>query len=742
MLFVTVVTAATLEDARRPTMDEYKAQKAEDKAKLDGEDAKNAKMAAVNKVIALFEDLQSQVLAEGEKEVASYNKFACFCKDTTVEKNEAIQTGEDNQAALSTKMTELQEKRDELDDTIEKLVKEIEDAEDEMKKSKRERQAENKVYVGDASDLDGAVSAVRNAIKVLKSSKPSLMQIQAVVQSVRSVVTLADALGFKGSSIHRVATVFSQQDPVPMENYKFHSSAVIDTLETLQDDFRTMKAEVDKTEVQSVAVHDAFMQEKIDFVKAKTTALDKTREHKSNVIKELAEASDKFTTVSAVLMDDKQYLSELARICTDKAKTWDQRSKVRQDELSALAAATDIVKGAVAKSTSAATLRFAQQSVSTHLVATMVQNENALEAAEAAAEAVEAGSGAPTNFLQRGIQRHQPSAQSREEGRQAAIAVLSSQGQKYHSALLASLASQIASDPFAKVKKLVSELIERLLAEAAKESDQKSFCDKSTTKATQKREYAAEKIEELNGRLAKNEAIRDKLNNELDTLKDEIKELNDKKAEAIKMRKEEKAENEATVTEANAGLDALEKALDIVDKFYKTVSKEKVDLELIQNRGPLDDMPDAGFDAGEAYKGAQGESGGILGMLDVIKSDFVRTISETEDAEKEAKSDHFDFLTETAKSLAKKTMAEDQKTKQKDVATQELDEDNDSLGSQSKLLLIAISELLDLKPVCIDTGMSYEERVGRREDEIDSLKKALCIFEHYSEFGPDGTSDC
>ena len=35
---------------------------------------------------------------------------------------------------------------------------------------------------------------------------------------------------------------------------------------------------------------------------------------------------------------------------------------------------------------------------------------------------------------------------------------------------------------------------------------------------------------------------------------------------------------------------------------------------------------------------------------------------------------------------------------------------------------------MELKPTCIDTGMSYEERVARREAEIDALKQALEVL--------------
>lgn len=37
----------------------------------------------VSKVIKLLEDLKKEVQEDGKKEAESYNKFACFCKDTT-----------------------------------------------------------------------------------------------------------------------------------------------------------------------------------------------------------------------------------------------------------------------------------------------------------------------------------------------------------------------------------------------------------------------------------------------------------------------------------------------------------------------------------------------------------------------------------------------------------------------------------------------------------------------------------
>merc|ERR1719218_269146 len=155
----------------------------------------------------------------------------------------------------------------------------------------------------------------------------------------------------------------------------------------------------------------------------------------------------------------------------------------------------------------------------------------------------------------------------------------------------------------------------------------------------------------------------------------------------------------------------------------------------------MDDAPDAGFDAGEAYTGAQGAGGGVLGMMDVIKSDFERTIKVTEKAEEDNQKEYDNFMTESGKSLAEKKMAEKEKTKQRTNAVDELEKAEETLDEQSEKLETSIEELLDLKPTCQDTGMSYEERVAAREEELEALKKALCIFENFQD-GIDAAGNC
>jgi uncharacterized coiled-coil DUF342 family protein len=700
-------------------------------------DPKEAKMAAVNKVVTMMKDLQKQVLKEGEEEAASYNKFACFCKDTIAEKQESISKGTDDKADQQSKIEDLSNHRDDLDDDIKHTEEDIEDIAEAMEKSTAERKETNGVYETNAQDLRGALTSLDGAIEVLKQSKsPALAQLNAISKTVRTAAGLADALGLmSASSLQKSVGFFLQQDPsVPMENYKFHSDGVIGTLETLKGDFRKTLNQIDEDEVSSKQEHDMFMQEQTDLRKRKEEFLEACQKDKSRTTAELASTNEDLTSTSFNLLSDKKYLSETSEMCVNAAKTWDQRSRVRADELSALTAAITIVEGSVSEHTSEATIRFAQKAVQVDMAKRVARNPQALAALEEEAEEADTK---PVNFLQKLVRRHTSPA---DDGRQLVVDLLKRDGAKLKSTLLASLASSIQADPLAKVKKLIQDLIERLLHEAAEEANQKGWCDKAMADAKQKRDYAAEEIETLNGEMAQLEARRNKLTEQIGVLADELEELSAKMKEATQMREDEKTENENTIQEAGFGLDAVKSAIDILDKFYKTAAKEKVDLGLIQ-KGPADDAPGMAFDIGEEYTGAGGESGGILGMLDVIKSDFERTIKMTTEAEEKAKDEYRNFMTESGKAEAEKKMSHDEKVKQKDKAVEDLEEAADSFKSESEILNVAIQELLDLKPTCVDTGMSYEERVARREDEIESLKKALCVLENYAQYGPDGAAE-
>jgi len=734
-----IVAGAAAAPPTGPTNAEWKASQqkaADDKAAGAADDAKGA---AVQKVVSMLEDLQAQVLAEGEAEAATYNKFACFCKTTQKDKSASIKTGKDDKTSLTADIGKYTKQRGDLDTKIAGLEEDIEKAEKKMKEATDKSNADNAVYNTNDADLKAALASLTSAIEVLKSSKsPSLVQLQSVSETVKRAALLADVLGLEAAGLEKTVAAFVQQGDVPveMEDYKFHSGDIIKTLEKLLTSFRKEKADVDEDEVKRAQLFDMLIQDRTDFVKAQTLSMNEAKANRDQKIEDIGTASQELTTVSAQLLDDMQYLDELNTVCSEKAKTWDQRTKLRANELTAITQATGIVKDTVMEKTQSSTIRFAQKSSVLHLAVAVANSDSAMQAIEAEAEASEGD--AALGFLQkRSVQKHE--AAPEDQAKQMIMSLLKGKGQELKSTLLTSLATKIAADPFAKIKKLIQELIERLLTEAANEANQKGWCDKATADATQKRTYSSDKVEGLNAKMAKLEALSAKLGEEITVLGSEIGDLKTAQATAEKERKDEKTENANTVTEAKAGLAAVKMAIDILDKFYKTSAKAEVDLSLAQ--GPLDDAPDAGFKNGEAYQGAGAESGGIIGMMEVIQSDFERTISETQAAEADAEKQHLGFMTETSMSLAEKNMAKKEKQSLKDETDTNQSDAESEMDSQAKILVTSIKELIELKATCVDTGMSYSDRVAMREQEIASLKKALCIFGAFAQYGPDGLAD-
>jgi predicted nucleic acid-binding Zn-ribbon protein len=716
----------------------------------------NDKTAAVDKVIEMLEGLSKTVQEEGGKEAKTYNTFACFCKDTIKDKTKSIQTGEDEKSSLSASIQETQSERADLDDKITGLLGDIQEAEKTIKKAKDKRKKELAIYEAAEADLSGAISALKGAIDVLKGSKPSLVQLQSVDETFKYYTLMANAMGLSSDDVQKNSAAFLQQTgslgpDIEMKDYEFHSGDIVKSLEKLLTDFKAQKVEVDEAETKSVEEHEALVQEQEDIIKEKNTDLDKARKDKDEKQAKIAEDSTQLTTVAATVLDDQQYLQELAQMCQVKAVTWDQRSKIRADELSALTSAIAIIKEKVGEATSKATIRFAQQGVAVKLAEKVARSPAAMENMEAEAEAEEQGS---LSFLQEAsgflspvkkvalvktsVQEKGP--QAAEVGaRKALEAILRSSALRTKSTEMTVLAGKVMEDPMAKVKILIQELIERLLKEAANEANQKGWCDKSLSDAKQKRDYAAEEIASHNANMAELEATRDKLNMELDTLHEEMVKLNETRAEAEELRTEEKAENEETVTVAGEGLEAVNMAIDILDKFYKTAANSEVELSLAQ-QGPLgNDAPDAGFDSGEAYKGAGGSAGGIIGMLEVIQSDFERTIKETEKAEAKAAQDHYVFMTDTGVSLGEKQTATKEKKRQLSDTEDALAEAEEGLKSEVDLINNAITELLELQPACVNTGMTDEERKEARQGEIDALHKGLCILENMADYGPGGS---
>merc|ERR1719210_2375211 len=226
------------------------------------------------------------------------------------------------------------------------------------------------------------------------------------------------------------------------------------------------------------------------------------------------------------------------------------------------------------------------------------------------------------------VQKSDSAAGAKQE---RAVSWLKHAGNRLHSETLPVVAMHVAADPFTKVKKLIQQLIERLLAEATAEATKKGFCDTELGKARKDRDFRYQDVKSLSVELSSLEAKRDELKAEIAQLTEDLEALEKALKEATEIRKKEKAENLQTIKDASSGLEAVTEAIAILSAFYKQAAKATV----LAQASPVDeDTQGPGFEG--AYKGKQEASTGIIGMLEVIKSDFDRTVRHTTEAEAKA----------------------------------------------------------------------------------------------------------
>merc|ERR1719378_1336321 len=115
-------------------------------------------------------------------------------------------------------------------------------------------------------------------------------------------------------------------------------------------------------------------------------------------------------------------------------------------------------------------------------------------------------------------------------------------------------------------------------------------------------------------------------------------------------------------------------------------------------------------------------------MIEVIQSDFARLESETMVAEADSQKEYDGFMKDSAVDKAQKNSDLQHKTSQKQNQEQALQERKADLEGNQKELDAAMEYYGKLKPTCVDAGVSYEERVARRKEEIESLQEALRIL--------------
>lgn len=407
---------------------------------------------------------------------------------------------------------------------------------------------------------------------------------------------------------------------------------------------------------------------------------DERSEAKATAVKTGAAAKADLAAVEALLADNNKVLMDTNTTFEEKKIAFGTNQQVREQELEALSQAITILQTPVSA-----------DSYAKHVKA-LLQTPTVEKA---------------VSFLQMGSKARRASKQA------SAMQFLTGRAKALNSRTLTSLAGQMADSPFAKVIEIIESLLERLQDQAASEATHKSYCDEELKKNKHKRDDLTSEAARLRAEADAKAIAVVEMAEEISQLSKEQADLKAALVEATAVRTAEKEENEATIKDAKAGQVALKQALAVLTEFY---SKQAGFAQLKQ----VPEMAE--------YKGMQGESGGVLGMLEVIQSDFARLETETTAAEAQASEEYKTFKEDSEGSIKMKHDAEFRLSMEKDQTDFEREQFEKNLAATTKELDAAEAVYDVLKPQCVEVNVSFEERAARRKDEIEALNQAYTIL--------------
>jgi len=624
----------------------------------------------VQKVISLMNDMYAKAVDEKKAEEVAFTTFKQWCDNTAANKQAAIKKGEELMEQLDADIAAADSDVVTLTDEIAELVAKVDAEEAAGKKAGEEREQGKADYFKLHADLTESVESVQKAEKVLKSQMAA--GSPAMLQKSRSEVEI---------KLPAKALALLQEAP-QVEAYEDNMGGMLKVFEDLEKEFKDSRNQAERDEMEEKHKHGMFMQSMQDTIEKLNKQKGRKEQRKAQRQEDSSTAAGELKDTTAARDADRKYLEDTVAGCSQKSADFESRQSLRAEELEAIKKATEIIAGQAVSG-----------GAEKHLPA-MVQS-SALS-------------------MLRSV------SVSAAKSKDRVAKFLSQKASELDSRTLFVLSHQAAADPFVKVRKMIRDMINKLTGEAADESEHKGWCDGEVGSNKIQRDSKTEDVNSLTANKEQLEADIAKLGQELADLSTELAELGKTVASATDMRAKENAKNTATIADAKAAQEAVKSALTVLKDFYAKAAEATA---LVQ--GPMDDAPGT-FDTG--FQGQQAESGGVIGMLEVIASDFARLESDTSTAEDSAADEYKTFNGDSAVDRA--TMAQDSENKQKLKTRKEGDltsTNKDLKGAQAELDA-ALAYYDKLKPTCVDAGVSYEERVARREAEIQSLKEALNIL--------------
>jgi chromosome segregation ATPase len=304
---------------------------------------------------------------------------------------------------------------------------------------------------------------------------------------------------------------------------------------------------------------------------------------------------------------------------------------------------------------------------------------------------------------------------------------------------------------------MIDDMVVLLGKEQTDDDNKKEYCTIQFDMTDDKKKGLERTISDLEKSIADGKELVSTLTSEIDTLKDGIVKLDREVAEATMIRKEEHEDFAAELAANKAASEIIEFAKNRMNKFYnpklykpppkrELTEEERITLNMggtlaptnppggiagtgigLEQTGNVAAPPPPPETFGD-YKKKGEESGGVIGMMDTLKAELQKEITEMEVTEQNAQEEYEQMVKDAADKRAADLLSIEEKESAKAGAEADLVKAGDAKAGAEDELMATKEYIADLHAECDWLMSNYETRKEARTAEIEALKNAKAVL--------------
>jgi len=698
----------------------------------------------IHKIIGMLQDMQTELEKEKETEKDVFKEAMCICQTGEEGLKKVIDHSNTEIPRLTSKIEKETAEQSKLKSDVEALTKDKGETESALEQSAALRAKEHAAFVESDKMQKFSISQLDDAIPMIEGKASAAAFLQASPTH--------------GSDLRRIISVTSYMTPENKdavlgflesgsgsEEPSAGSAQIVGIMKAMRDEMAKDHEEMVKEEQSDHEAYNELKASKEEHLGVIVKTLSDKEKRLGELALSISQDNDALEDAQGELDQGTRYLATLQEACEQRRKDRDARAKMRDDEIAAISEAVKILSD--------------DEAMDTFRGVAKVQGKSALvQQAQPEGKETEANFGA--SFVQ--ITKH-----TLAKGTQKALRMLT-KGKRPPGEV-----AKNAGQAEKVVGFMIDNMVETLHNDDVNDEHKKDFCANETVSFEQLQEDKETEQAELEKSIEVMEGEIEQLQADIKLLEEQINTNDQNVLKATKQRKEEHFTFAQEYQAMDTAVQLIDKAANRLNRFYNpkmtqkalpqveksftqtkymgdqsisepavtaavtAMSQESTDTEneeqnygasLMQIKGASKVDPVILPTTPKTYE--KKESGGVLGLMNEMKTDLKTDMKEAEMEEKHASIDYVREMGE-----AKDQRAADLKSKTDKEAT--LAKTEEKLVQAKQLNELTIQEIYQIKKYlaklhieCDFLMRNFENRHEARVDEEVGLESAETIVTH------------